>query len=401
MEDERVILNLLPKIRAFMDEECMPSSSERLLVGVSGGCDSVFLLRSLLALGYPCVVAHCNFRLRGEESDRDERFVRNLCQRLKVKCHVVSFDTRQYASSNHISIEMAARDLRYDCFERLRVSERATAIAVAHHGDDNVETMLLNVLRGTGLKGLKGIDPVRGNVIRPLLCLNRVEIEDAMTRNRWDYVTDSSNLQPDCRRNQVRLWLLPVMERIEPNVRVVLRRLIENLRGDEDFYERYSSMGFNRTQVRQMQKALKAGRTGSMFVNDNYVAVVDRGKIKTRERKTEDAAAVTLDVTERERKEKEVFGNDVLIADADKVALPLRARRWQKGDWFCPYGMGGKRKKMSDFMVDKKIPLTEKANIFVVTDALDRIVWVVGLRSDERVAVTDLTQRVVEVKIEK
>lgn len=381
-----------------MRQSRMPSVGSRLLVAVSGGADSVFLLRCLVAWGYDCVVAHCNFHLRAEESDRDERFVRDLCSVLKVSLLIEHFDTRSYASTHGVSIEMAAREQRYEWFERMRQSSGAEAIAVAHHADDNIETVLLNMLRGTGLKGLCGMEPVRGRVIRPLLCVRRDEILRSMASHGWNFVTDSTNLQPDCKRNKVRLWLLPLMEKIEPQARALLLRTIENLRDNSAFFDTYSAYGFNRTQIRQMRAALSANRTGALFTSADYTALVNRGEIQVQPR-SRSRVSYRLSVEERDRRASEVFSDTVLLADADKIRLPLLLRPWQVGDVFCPYGMDGRRKKVSDLLADKKIPLTAKDEVMVVTDGEGRIVWVVGLRADHRVSVSSSTRRVVEVRL--
>ena len=190
------------------------------LVALSGGADSVCLLLVLQRLGYQVEAAHCNFLLRGEESHRDERFCIDLCQRLSIPLHLVHFDTHTYAAAHHVSIEMAARELRYAYFAQLREDIGAAAICVAHHQDDSVETFLLNVVRGTGLKGLRGVQPRRGDVVRPLLCVTRTAIEGYLASEGQAYVTDSTNLQPAAAvRNRIRLEVLPLLQSINPGIR--------------------------------------------------------------------------------------------------------------------------------------------------------------------------------------
>ena len=193
----------------------LPQGKERpVLVALSGGADSVALLRLLLRLGYTCHAAHCNFHLRGDESERDELFVRQLCQRLGVTLHVQDFATADYAAAHKVSIEMAARQLRYDWFKRLRAETGCQAVAVAHHRDDNVETLLLNLLRGSGLHGLTGMDYRRDGIVRPLLDVSRQQLTGYLGKLGQDYVTDSTNLQPDVRRNRLRLQVLPLLRQL-------------------------------------------------------------------------------------------------------------------------------------------------------------------------------------------
>ena len=217
------------KVRQFIEHQELLQKGDRILVALSGGADSVALLRVLLQLGYTCEAAHCNFHLRGEESNRDETFVRNLCQQLNIQLHVQHFDTTSYAKANGISIEMAARNLRYNWFEELRQETGCQWIAVAHHQDDSIETFLLNLIRGTGIKGLRGIQPKNGYVVRPLLCVNREEILDYLQHLGQPFVNDSTNQQHDYTRNKIRLDLLPLLETINPSIRESLLQTANHL----------------------------------------------------------------------------------------------------------------------------------------------------------------------------
>ena len=205
-------------IQKYIEEKQLFTLHDKVLVALSGGADSVALLRVLLVLGYHCEAAHCNFHLRGEESDRDERFVNELCKGLGVTLHVTHFDTVAYASRHHVSIEMAAREMRYDWFEQLRKERGMAVIAVAHHRDDSVETFLLNLIRGAGINGLKGISPHNGCIVRPLLEVSRQDILDYLRCLRQGYVTDSTNLQDEYMRNKIRLNILPMLRELNPSV---------------------------------------------------------------------------------------------------------------------------------------------------------------------------------------
>ena len=224
------------QVFSFIEDENLFSSSDNLLVALSGGADSVALLRVLLYLGYKCTAAHCNFHLRGEESNRDEEFCIALCRELDVELHVIHFDTVGYAKEQGISIEMAARELRYIWFEELCNECGYTHVAVAHHRDDSVETLLLNLVRGTGIAGLTGIRPVNGRVVRPMLNVSRADIVDYLRVLGQKFVTDSTNLQDEYVRNKIRHRLIPLMEELNPSVKEGLAATATRLRSVESIY---------------------------------------------------------------------------------------------------------------------------------------------------------------------
>ena len=205
------------RIERYITEKKLFGKQDKLVVALSGGADSVALLRALLSLGYDCMAAHCNFHLRADESDRDEAFVRKLCDILSVPLEVVHFQTSDYAKEKGLSIEMAARELRYEWFENIRQKHGASYIAVAHHKDDNVETFLLNLSRGTGINGLKGIMPKNGWIVRPLLEVGRDDILEYLKNIGQDYVTDSTNLEDIYTRNKIRLDIIPLFKQINPS----------------------------------------------------------------------------------------------------------------------------------------------------------------------------------------
>ena len=225
------------KILTYINKENLLKRGEKVIVTCSGGADSIFLLHILNKLGFECVVAHCNFHLRGEESDRDENFVREFCKKKGLTLLVEHFDTKQFAAENKLSIEMAARELRYNWFEKIRAEYNAGAIAVAHHSDDSIETILLNLLRGTGLKGICGIRPRNGFIVRPLLCVNRKEIEDYLTENGIGYITDSTNLENEYTRNKIRNIVMPILREINPQIDSVMLSNAENFAAAETIYK--------------------------------------------------------------------------------------------------------------------------------------------------------------------
>src|SRR5690554_4739808 len=229
---------MLEKVREFIHKENLIPNNTKVIVGLSGGMDSMVLLDILILLGYRCTAAHCNFHLRGEESDRDENFVKKWCKSIDIPFTSINFDTKQYAVDRKISIEMAARELRYNWFETLRRHHQADFIAVAHHKDDTVETVLLNLIRGTGIKGLTGIAPKNGYIIRPLLSISRLEIENYISKREIPYVTDSTNKEDIYLRNSLRLNVIPLLETLNPSVKEAIYRTSQNVTEAEKVYSK-------------------------------------------------------------------------------------------------------------------------------------------------------------------
>ena len=227
---------MIRKIQTYIEANHLLTSDKPVIIGFSGGGDSVSLLYILNGLGYKCIAAHCNFHLRYEESDRDEEFCRKFAGEHNIIFEKIDFDTKSYAAEKHISIEMAARELRYEWFEVIREKYNAQAIAVAHHRDDSNETMLLNMIRGTGIRGLCGIRPKNGLIIRPLLCVGREDLIRYLEQYTLPYITDSSNMSDEYTRNFIRLRLLPLMEEINPSVGTTLARTVEHLSDVERLY---------------------------------------------------------------------------------------------------------------------------------------------------------------------
>ncbi len=228
---------MLEKIKNYIKSQNLLVPKSTIIVGISGGADSVVLLYVLNQLGYQCIAAHCNFHLRGKESLRDELFSKSFTESLKIPFEKTDFNTKEYAQEQRISIEMAARELRYTWFECLRKKHKAKAIVVAHHQDDSVETFLLNIIRGTGIHGLTGIKAKVGYISRPLLCITKQEILDYAEQKGLAYVTDSSNLENDYIRNKIRLDILPQMKIINPSVQESIHRTIGNLQQVSNIYD--------------------------------------------------------------------------------------------------------------------------------------------------------------------
>ena len=421
---------MLSKVKDYIKKHNLLNSNDLYLVALSGGADSVALLLLLDEMGCQLHAVHCNFHLRGEESDRDERFCEQLCQQKNIPFHRIHFDTMTYAETHQVSVEMAARELRYRYFEQLRKDIGAAGVCVAHHRDDTVETVLLNLVRGTGLRGLTGIQPRNGHILRPLLCVSRQEIEVYLKTKGQEYVTDSTNLEADVQRNVVRLKVLPLLKELNPAVAENIQRTAENLVEAQQVLDtvvnkyigvktlelnslkKYGSSeyiihqwakqyGFNGVQVRQVM----AAETGRVFSSpEGYDLLVDRERLLVEPslkpmkplRIPEEGTYVLEDQTKLTVKKEPVWiSKEATVAtlDASKVRFPLTVRRVEGGDVMQPYGMEG-RKLLSDLMTDRKMNVFEKRRQLVVTDAENQVVWLVGIRTDHRFRVSDSTTEV-------
>lgn len=447
------------KVEEYIKKHKLLEINNLYLVALSGGADSVALLLLLKNGGFNVHAAHCNFHLRGDESDRDEAFCVSLCERLGVKLHRVHFDTRTYAEVHQVSIEMAARELRYRWFAQLCQDIGAAGVCVAHHRDDSVETVLLNLVRGTGLRGLTGIlpqtflgDSPRLSVLRPLLCVSRAEIEAFLAERGQQYVTDSTNLEAEVLRNKVRLEVMPLLKTLNPAVVRNIQQTAENLAeaqkvldtvvekyrdckeldlndlkeyGSSEYvvFEWAKNYGFNGSQIRQLLSSVETAdslegelKCGRVFTSSmGYDLLLDRGRLMVeptlkpiKPLLIPEEGTYVHDVWKIQVRRLRVANGmfeaskvpHIATLDAAKVVFPLTVRRVEKGDWMQPYGMRG-RKLLSDLMTDKKYSFFEKRRQLVVVDAQGVIVWVVGLRTDQRVAVTEATRVVLMIKVDK
>jgi len=415
------------------------------LVALSGGPDSVALMLTLKDLGYHVDAVHCNFHLRGAESDRDEGFCVELCKKYQTPLHRIHFDTKAYAELHHQSIEMAARELRYHYFELLRKDIQADAICVAHHRDDQVETVLLNLIRGTGLRGLTGMRPKNGRIVRPFLGISHQDILDYLLHQHQDYVIDSTNLEREAQRNQLRLDIIPLMEKINPEVKANIARAADILTEVKEFADqqmdsiihscleggsyKFSAIkntghgklilwhilynkGFNRQQIEEINACSETSRH---WLSDKYVVCLEKDSLSVVEKDkwlmelpsmripecgTYCYSALGKDIMKLRL--KEVVADALVIdkhprfafLDAVKVHFPLTLRPVKKGDRFVPFGMKGS-KLVSDFMNDLKLPMIDRKQQLVVVDNQDTLLWVVGRRVDNRVAVGLNTQKVI------
>ncbi len=420
------------------------------VVALSGGADSVALLLVLKALGYRIEAAHCNFQLRGDESRRDEDFCIRLCEEQGIALHRIHFDTRTYAELHHESIETAARNLRYHYFEQLRRDIGADGICVAHHRDDQVETVLLHLLRGTGMRGLQGMQPRNGHIVRPLLGVSRQDIVQFLEERKQPFVTDSTNLEDDAARNKLRLHVIPMLRQINAAAPDNIARAAENVseasllldhalsegvhavtntdgslslaRLKEQpaprtlLWHIVESKGFRRAQVEEM---LHADRDGAQWLSASHIAICSQEQLHLLDleqwrqplptlRIPEEGTYVYRVGTEERRISivRKAIGKDyetdrspgVAQLDASRVAFPLTLRPVKEGDRFVPLGMTGS-KLVSDFLTNLKVPLTERRQQLALCDANGEIIWIVGRRISQMAAMRPESKEIVVVSI--
>ena len=422
---------MLQTVKRYIERNNLLKQGGKVVVGLSGGADSTVLLSVLCRLGYDCLAAHGNFHLRAEESGRDEKFSSEFAVSLRVPFFRRDFDTRTVAKESGVSIEMAARNLRYGWFEELRENENAVAIAVAHHRDDSVETLLLNLIRGTGIRGLTGIKPRNGQLIRPLLCVSKADILQYAQTEKLPFVDDSSNLLPEFTRNKIRLQVIPLLKTLNPSINEALLQTMYNLNEAARIYEAeieekkktvynkesgrihipllktfpspetllfelLKDFGFGKEVILDIHKAIDS-QSGKTFYSGTHRLVKDR-----------DAFLLTSHEDEKEKGkiyliqsgetgvinlpfQMEITCTDeftvqsrehIACLDKDKLRFPLLLRKWEPGDKFIPLGMKGFQ-KLSDFFTNRKISKPQKERIWALLSGED-IVWVVNYRIDDR-----------------
>ena len=424
----------------------MYSDNDRILVAVSGGIDSMVLLSLLYKSGLSCGVAHCNFGLRGEESDGDEEFVRETAAEYGFDFFTVRFDTEDFAEKEGLSIQMAARELRYRWFRTVQEENNFDKVAIAHHNGDNIETFFINLLRGTGIQGLTGIHPIQDIYIRPLLFASRSDISDFALCNGIKFREDRSNLTDDYSRNYIRHNILPVFYEAYPNFGKIMGDNIDRIRDasilyQESVYSRTDSVishkdGMVNIDIEQLRSmpasetilfeilrnygfsrhipaqilSLWSGLSGKQFFSQSHRLVCDRNTLILERLSDPSLQVYYLDENENsievpvQWSMKVIDKPDdyspgampgVVSFDRDGLIFPLMLRRWRKGDYFMPLGLGS-IKKVSDFFVDNKLSIPQKENVWILASG-NNIVWIVGMRIDHRFRVTDSTKRVLEI----
>ncbi|RNL54710.1 tRNA lysidine(34) synthetase TilS [Pedobacter jejuensis] len=424
-------------------------TGNRILLAVSGGKDSVLMLHFFKACGIDVGVAHCNFKLRKDEAQRDEHFVKTLAQSLNLPFYVTHFDTKKYAEDHKISTQMAARALRYSWFEEIRTTHGYDYIALAQHQNDTIETVLINLIRGTGISGLHGILPKRDKLIRPLLFLTRTEINHLVDENNISFVEDSSNASTDYVRNKLRLEVIPHLQNINPNLEHTFAKNSSRFADVERFlnvqvqkianeivlekadgtyisideikildpqklllFELLKPYGFLETVVEEIIEALNK-QSGIKFFSASHQATINRDYLIISKINTEEHLHKSIHINDDEF---EYNGHSFLLqftdelkfeADKNKIFVdssalqfPLIIRNWQNGDRFIPLGMRG-FKKISDFFIDEKVPLHIKSNVPILVNGNGEIIWIVGMRQDNRYKLSQSTKKVAifELKI--
>ena len=440
---------LKERFKEYVASQSLFSDGRKYLLAVSGGVDSMVLMHLFKECGYDFGVAHCNFQLRGRESEEDEQMVLREAERYGVAIYNKRFDTEREMELSGESMEMVARRQRYEWFEELCREYQYENIVVAHHADDSIETFFINLLRGTGLRGLTGIHVRNGRIIRPLMFASRKEILEYAVQNHIPYREDSSNRSTKYLRNKVRLGVIPMLREINPQITTIMRRNISRLSQAQSFinasmeiikrdvlrledgiwrldadrindplprgyviYEILNSeFGFKGDVVDALCHALDNCATGRRFYSREWVATIDRGNVVVARITSDDPCEVIVEEGTR----KSFCGNSRLMfereaidtvenfrtpehiaqIDVDKLQFPLKLRRWREGDWFVPYGMTG-RKKISDYLTDRKVSGPERERQFVLLSGED-IVWVVGRRIDDRYRLTDETETVLRI----
>ncbi|MGZ2370594.1 tRNA lysidine(34) synthetase TilS [Ancylomarina sp. YFZ004] len=439
---------MLRKLIRHIEKEELFGRNEKLLVAVSGGLDSIVLLHFLYKMEMDCVVAHCNFRLRGEDSDGDEVFVGKLAEKYGFSFCTTAFDTTTYSKEKAISIEMAARDLRYEWFESIRQANHCQYILTGHHADDVIETVLINLARGTGIHGLTGIKAKKGCLIRPLLPFSREELKAYAEENALNYREDYTNAQIDFVRNKIRHQIIPVLQEINPSIQKTMNENVARFSDVELIYnneisnkkltfinqkddkllisvsdlknlpannshlfELLKPYGFHSRDVANIIESLDA-ISGKLFYSEKYQLLRDREYLVLTEREEKESGEYELsenghleineksfhcDIFERTADFKFSTNPKIACFDADKLNFPLKLRKWQEGDVFHPIGMKG-RKKISDYFIDNKFSLTDKENAWLLVSG-DDIVWLVGHRMDDRFKITKQTQSIYQIEI--
>lgn len=419
-------------------------ATDKILLAVSGGKDSVLMAQLFKLSGFNFGIAHCNFNLRADESQRDEAFVKMLASTLDVPFYVTHFKTKEFAAKHKISTQMAARALRYEWFEEVRHREHYDFIALAQHQNDALETVLLNLTRGTGIAGMHGISPKKDKLIRPLLFLSTSQIAALVDEYQIDYVEDSSNQSTDYARNKIRLKVIPYLKEINPNLEetfthnirrfaeteMVLQQVVTKLKEDlliekqGRFYlsiaeikalkprklllfELLRSFNFSESVVVEIFDGLNK-QSGTSFFSTSHRAVIDRENLII-DRLDDQLAPFNSTLIHSDHSTVQFMESQIVISsstdlnfnrnkdfayvDADKLMFPLILRSWQEGDKFKPLGMDG-YKKLSDFFIDEKVPLSEKEQIPVLVNGNGEIIWIAGWRQDNRYKLTGSTTQV-------
>ncbi|OAQ37966.1 tRNA(Ile)-lysidine synthetase [Pedobacter psychrophilus] len=439
------------QLQDFIKSNALFNPTDKILLAVSGGKDSVAMAHLFFSLDFKFAIAHCNFNLRGEESKRDEDFVKNLSEQFNAPFHLTSFETQKFAEENKISTQMAARDLRYAYFDEIRTQFHYQKIAIAQHQNDAIETVLQNLIRGTGIAGLHGIKALRENIIRPMLCFNSDDIVNIVKENNLAFVEDSSNASNKYIRNKIRLDIIPEMKKINPSLEQTFTRNLYHFNELEEFlnleveklrsiilvktdagflikiadiqnlkpqnlllFEILKPFNFKESVVKDIIDTLN-GISGKQFFSNTHSIIIDRENILIHVIEENRIEEITISEDENQLyfagfnfkktllktfpSSFKVDTNNIYV-DSDLLIYPLTLRFWKQGDSFKPFGMNGV-KKLSDFFINQKINIQQKNNIPILINGDGKIIWVCGLRSDDRFKIKPKTKKIIIFTVEK
>lgn len=430
---------MLNQFKEFIAKKHLIKPKSTVLLAVSGGLDSVVMTQLIHEAGYNCAIAHCNFGLRGKESEADVAFVKNLAKQLGIPFFSKKFNTQKYAAEKNVSTQMAARDLRYNWFEELCEANNFDNIAVAHHQDDVLETVLINLVRGTGIRGLQGIPVKRGRVIRPLLFATRDQIATYAKKHKLKYREDSSNASDKYMRNKLRHHIVPVLRELNPALHTTIAHLTDYLNQSEqlinkavqDFknavwtsegeihtlnikelqnfsplpaylYETLAPFGFTGIVLDELIKAIaNKNNSGKHFFSASHKLLINRDElillpIMSANEPKADTISLAISVV-KATGFKIPTDKKTACFDFDLLQFPLTLRKWKEGDFFYPLGMN-KKKKLSDFFIDNKFSLKDKEDAWFLCSG-DAIVWIVGNRMDDRFKIGKSTNKILKLEL--
>nr|WP_294937998.1 tRNA lysidine(34) synthetase TilS [uncultured Flavobacterium sp.] len=435
---------MLQKLQNHLNKNLPFLKGKKLLLAVSGGIDSMVLVHLFHQLHFDISVAHCNFNLRGTESDGDEAFVKIICEKLNIKFYTNSFNTNKYASSYKLSIQVAARQIRYHWFNELLEKEGFDFLLTAHHLDDSIETFLINFTRGTGLEGLTGIPRQNDKIARPLLIFSRKEIENYAKENDIEWREDSSNASDKYLRNKLRHTVIPILKELNPGFLDSFQQTLENLQQAETLVDDASRIVYRKVvEDADNQKKINIdelkilpnyqaylyqwlkpfgftawndiydlvdAQSGKQIFSGNFRLLKDRGVLILEAIQNTDPAEYLIEENQQEitfplnmtisfvTKVTDTLNNAVIFVDKDKLKFPLTVRKWQEGDYFYPSGMTGK-KKLSKYFKDEKYSLIDKENVWLLCSD-NQIVWVPGKRADRRFLTDETTQTTIKIELQ-
>lgn len=443
---------MLDSFLTFINLHELKLDEKPTLLAVSGGVDSVVMAHLFYKLGLPAGIAHCNFGLRGKDSEQDESFVKAVASDYKYPFFTEKFDTKLFSENHSVSTQMAARELRYSWFETIRIANGFHWTATAHHANDSLETVLLNLVRGTALSGMHGILVMNHHVIRPMLFATKEEILFYAEDNNLTWREDSSNDSDNYKRNVIRHHVIPVLKQLNPSLELTFTASSERLRASNvllnEFLEDWQtenvkvdqkgvridlktlvsaseptfrlwsilkSYGFAYKQAEMVFKSL-AGISGKLFMSETHTLLRNRDELIVRTRGIRELehgteifdletdvfygkSGLYFEILERNEEFEIKKDRNFAYIDADLLKFPLTLRKWVSGDIFFPFGMKGKRKKISDLLIDLKVDIFEKEEVFVLVNGNEDIIWVIGIRSDERFRVVESTRHVVEIAV--